>query len=305
MKRPNTFVIGAPKCGTTTLLSWLGQHPQAFVSPEKEPHFFYDLYGKTLPEEDYLALFSAAGDKHKVLAEGSVWYLYAGVAAEILEYNPQARFVVCLRNPVDMALSLHAQTLVNRVAYEATTRFEDAWALSEQRLAGQGAGLYRSSWNTALWAYKHSCRVGTQLEALFNAVPRELVHVIVLEDLRDHSRATWDQLLSFLSLDPFDEVAFTLQNRAARPRSMRLHQVMVNLGRLKKSLGIGRSFGLFAGLYGKNVIEADYRRPDDAFIREMEAEFAPEVDTLERLLGRDLSCWRTHRYTQGAAKEST
>ena len=69
MKNPNFFIIGAPKCGTTSLATWLGSHPQIYFSPNKEPHYFYSPYGQSMVEKEYLSLFDAANASHAVCAE--------------------------------------------------------------------------------------------------------------------------------------------------------------------------------------------------------------------------------------------
>lgn len=79
-RRPDFYVIGAPKCGTTSLYHVLRQHPDVFMSRRKEPHFFtdpdhlpssYDRMGV----EAYLELFSNA-PSDAVAGEASVTYLF-------------------------------------------------------------------------------------------------------------------------------------------------------------------------------------------------------------------------------------
>jgi hypothetical protein len=118
--RPNVFLIGSMKSGTTYLSALLAAHPAIFMSTPKEPCHFVD--GKVLrrvwpymwkrgywrSEADYLRLFANAGDA-SVIAEGSVLYSHApvvsGVAQRILSFSPEARFVYIMRDPVDRAIS--------------------------------------------------------------------------------------------------------------------------------------------------------------------------------------------------------
>ena len=76
--RPNFFIVGAPKCGTTALYAYLRQHPDIFMPETKEPNFFgHDIErrrSQRLTEEEYLALFRLAGDARRV-GEASVRYL--------------------------------------------------------------------------------------------------------------------------------------------------------------------------------------------------------------------------------------
>src|SRR5438445_6171777 len=104
MRKPNLFIIGAPKCGTTSLADWLRQHPAVFVpAGQNEPNFFntdhVERFRLTLAE--YERLFEAAGNHSKYVCEKSVWYLSSSEAVpNILEYAPAAKFIVCIRNPV-------------------------------------------------------------------------------------------------------------------------------------------------------------------------------------------------------------
>ena len=101
---PDFFVVGAPRCGTTTLASFLQQHPDVCFSAVKEPHFFSRDEIAALPEsemegvvaEEYWQRFfgHCEGDP-KLYAEGSVTYLYVPERmAPILRLWPEAKFVL-------------------------------------------------------------------------------------------------------------------------------------------------------------------------------------------------------------------
>ena len=110
LRKPNFFILGAPKCGTTSLAAWLGEHPNIFVSSEKEPNFFNteDKRGITNTLEQYEDLFREAGTEHVAVGEATVWYLSSPEAIDrILKYNSDARFIVMVRNPLEMAPALH------------------------------------------------------------------------------------------------------------------------------------------------------------------------------------------------------
>ena len=110
------FIVGAPRCGTTSLTTYLGGHPQVYLSRPKEPHFFAmrDLRGHSLDElrrivrSDYLDRFFPDWQGSSVLAEGSVSYIYAPERLEpVLHLWPKAKFIICLRSPLEMVPSLH------------------------------------------------------------------------------------------------------------------------------------------------------------------------------------------------------
>ncbi|NLF38083.1 sulfotransferase, partial [bacterium] len=105
MRLPDFFIVGAPKSGTTALHAYLGRHPSIFVPARKEPHFFgSDIVSPAFvrDRDAYLSLFAGATTEARV-GEASIWYLYSKRAArEIKEFNPDARIIIMLRNPVDM-----------------------------------------------------------------------------------------------------------------------------------------------------------------------------------------------------------
>jgi hypothetical protein len=118
--RPNLFLIGSMKSGTTYLSELLAQHPAIFMSTPKEPCHFVD--GRALRREwpnmwrrgfwrsadRYLSLFADAGEA-PVIGEASTLYSHApivtGVPERILAFNPHARFIYLLRDPVDRSIS--------------------------------------------------------------------------------------------------------------------------------------------------------------------------------------------------------
>src|SRR5262249_53369576 len=112
MNKPNFFIVGAPRCATTSMYTYLKQHPQIHLSLLKEPLFFAtDLTIQPLAvtdEASYLGLFADAGDARRI-GEGSVFYLLSKRAAEeIKRFSPRAKIIIMLRNPIDMMHSLHA-----------------------------------------------------------------------------------------------------------------------------------------------------------------------------------------------------
>ena len=139
------FIVGAPRCGTTTLADWLQQHPDVCFSAVKEPHFFtqHDLTvldedkRQQLVSEEYLRRFFGHCDgKQQLQAEGSVTYLYLPERMEtVLRLWPDARFVIALRDPLQMLPSLHQRLLVT--GDENITDFSTAWSKIKDRRLGR------------------------------------------------------------------------------------------------------------------------------------------------------------------------
>jgi Sulfotransferase domain len=106
--RPNLFVIGAMKSGTTSLHAYLGSHPQIFMCPEKEPSFFAKETVWSRGEDWYLKLFAAA-ESEPVIGESSTVYSripqFPGVPERIARFNPAARLIYVMRDPVERSVS--------------------------------------------------------------------------------------------------------------------------------------------------------------------------------------------------------
>ena len=135
--KPNFFIVGAPKCGTSALYEYLGAHPEIFMSPYKEPHFFgSDLQQRWRPtKSQYFSCFAKARDEKRV-GEASVHYLYSKcAAAEIKEFCPEARIIIMLRDPVEMLYSLHSQSIFS--GNEVINDFEEALEAEADRKLGR------------------------------------------------------------------------------------------------------------------------------------------------------------------------
>src|ERR1051325_3379611 len=108
-RRPDFFIVGAPKCGTTAMNGYLRQHPQIFMPERKDITYFgtdLKFERSRISYDEYISLFQDANDALRI-GESSVWYMYSKTAAEeIKSFSPSASIIVMLRNPVDM---LYAQ----------------------------------------------------------------------------------------------------------------------------------------------------------------------------------------------------
>ena len=168
MIKPNFFIIGAPKCGTTSLASWLAEHPEIYFSPTKEPHYFNTDHRRFLNSlQGYERLFAGATVQHRAVGEASVWYMYSAAAvANILDYAGEAKFIVMLRNPIEMAPSLHEELVFT--GREDVKEFAEAWSLQDVRRNGQK--LPPMVWEPKYVQYGDLCSLGVQLDRVFRLV---------------------------------------------------------------------------------------------------------------------------------------
>jgi len=111
-KRPpkvNLFCVGAARCGTTTLSAMVGQHDKIYTSPIKETNFFSHMSDGVSPNgvgTDIYEMFYFGWDGQPIVTDFSPNHLrYRHAVDGIYEYNPDARIIICLRNPIDRAIS--------------------------------------------------------------------------------------------------------------------------------------------------------------------------------------------------------
>jgi len=199
---PDFFVVGAPRCGTTALCRYLEHNPQICFSRPKETHYFAPI--GTLPSErelqsDYIERYFGHRDAgHRVAGEGSVSYLYLpGTIERILHFNPAARFIVMVRNPMSMLPSYHLK--MRLLLQEDEEVFARAWSLQEARARGES--VPRHCHDARLLMYGEVASFGRQIERLFSVAGRERSHVIVFDDLLADPLATYRRALEFLHID--------------------------------------------------------------------------------------------------------
>jgi hypothetical protein len=206
MPLPNLFIIGAPKCGTTSLHRYLDQHPRISMSRVKEPKFFLTdgmrphhrgpgddraCRGYVVDRTAYEALFEYPPGPGGYSGESSPYYLWDPLAASrIHESVPDARLVAVLREPTLRAYSNWADL---REQGREKLDFASALVAEEERR--------QLDWEP-FWLYRELGLYGRQLSRLFTVFPREQVLVLLAEDLAREPDGSVSEVFAFLGLDP-------------------------------------------------------------------------------------------------------
>jgi hypothetical protein len=299
-RRPNFFILGAPKCGTTALSEYLREHPRAFVSQPKEPHYFcgdFDYYyapGER-SEEHYLRLFDDATPDHLAVGEASVWYLYSADAARnIAAFDPDARAIVMLRNPVELVPSLHSQLLY--MLDEDEPDAARAWELQDARRRGEH--LPEHVRVPEFLQYGDAASLGAQLRRVHESIPPERVLTIVFDDLRADTGAVYRRAIDFLGLPDDGRAEFPRvnENKVHRAEAVarftqRPPQALVSVARgVKRVTGVER-LGVLDRVRRGNRQVAPRPETDPELTGERRAYFRDDVGELGELIGRDLSGW--------------
>lgn len=292
MKKPNFFIIGAPKCGTTSLAKWLGVHPNIYVSKIKEPHYFYtDGSSKFITIhgwEDYIRLFNDATSEHYAIGEASVFYLFSKEAVKnILSQFPDAKFIVLLRNPVEMAASLHWQEVYSE--NEHIIDFEKAWEVQEMRV--QGKMITAKCKEPRHLVYGEVCKLGDQMERLLAEVTQKNIHILFLEDVVSDPQIAYVNVLRFLEIDDSFVTDFNPENTSKSVRFGLLRKLLKASGSFKKLIRIQHSTGLLAPICKFNTSSGTKPAVSNDFKAKLQCYFRTDIEKLELITGRKLSHW--------------
>jgi hypothetical protein len=296
LRRPDFFIVGAPKSGTTAMYEYLSAHPDIFMSPVKEPNYFgSDIERRRTPRislDEYLALFADARNAKRV-GEASVRYLHSTNAArEIAEFNADARAIIMLRYPPDMMYAMHSELLF--LGAEDIDDFGEALEAEHDRL--QGRRIPAGANKPAALLYRASARYSEQVERYFDALGRQRVLVIIYDDFRRDVAAEYAQTLRFLDVDAAFTPAFRVVNANKQVRSRTITRLVSNPPRVvsaaaRRLLPATARRRVFRSALALNASAKERRPMDPNLRRKLRTEFAPEIRRLETLLGRELPEW--------------
>lgn len=300
MRKPDFFIVGAARCGTTALYEYLKQHPEIYMSPDKEPAYFCpDLNPSRPSEEEYLRLFSAARTEKRI-GEGSTSYLYSkAAAAEIKRFCPTARIIIMLRNPVDMIHARHAALYYHCV--EDIEDFSLALDAEPDRKAGRRPA--RRDHAIAQLFYRETAKYTEQITRYLDLFPADAVKVIIFDDFKSETGKIYREVCQFLDVDPNFQPVFGVVNANRKIRSRFLQQLLEVPGPTLRRIGRPLTprtvrHRVMKELRQLNSSKTPRESMDAELRRSLQAEFAAEVMRLSELLNRDLSHWSNPREGQ-------
>lgn len=292
--KPNFFILGAPKAGTSALAKYLSAHPQVSMSAIKEPHFFNSDHGHSfvLNSDEYSALFNTGSPLVLAIGEASVWYLYSEVAVRNIEANiADARYIVMLRNPYTMAPALHSQHLY--AGYEDFVDFNAAWNAQWDR--SNGHRVPKKCPSKDLLLYAKACQLGAQLNQLYDLVPSKRVLVVFQEDMHADPKSIWSRVQAFLNIDDDGRSDFPKFNTAKSLRNATLRKVQILSRDARKAIGLNDfSIGLGAFINRLNIGPKNTPSINTTTALEMTEAFEADISLISRITERDLSHWVEH-----------
>lgn len=301
---PNFLVIGAAKSGTSAMYAILEQHPEIFMSPIKEPHYFafagmespglksadgrpLTINEKAVTKIDkYLDLYKHAGN---AVARGecsvSTMFFPDRSIPAIKALNSDMKLIAILRNPVDRAYSSfnHAR----RWGIEAEVDFKKALDIED---------LTTNENSPLLMRYKALSYYAEQLKPFVDEFGEKNLHVIIYDDYRADPGLSIEKLFSFLEVDSSFKPDFGLERNVSvvPDRSNKLHRLMVERGPIKNLIHALLPWQMRRGVAYK-IKRMFFKRPErllPAYREILTDVFKDEVIKLEKLLAIDLSVWK-------------
>jgi hypothetical protein len=198
----NLFVVGAQKAGTTALAHFLAQHPEICMYPEKELHFFdFDQPLRTWGRQEVNGQVRDRFPNYvgqPVVGEATPVYMYLPpVPSRIREYNPDAKIIVLLRNPVERAASHYAMSRSERVEW---LPFEDAFRVERFRL-WRDRRLFTEESSLRRHSYVDRGRYIRQIRRLLEQFPQNQVLFVRSDRLLDDHAGTVRAVYEFLRVN--------------------------------------------------------------------------------------------------------
>jgi hypothetical protein len=299
-KLPNFLVVGAAKCGTSSLNKYLDQHPQIFMSKVKEPRFItsqvnpFPLNGPgdhkveawyVKKYDDYVKLFEGA-ENYQAVGEASAdtLYFYKGSIPVIKQYLGDPKIIIMLRNPVKRAFSAY-QHLVRDLREDLS--FEEGLKQEPERIRNNWELIYHY---TAVSMYHDS--VKAFLDNFSN------VKIILTEDQEKRPQQVIRDLFRFLEVNPDCDVNTEIRyNISGKPKSQWIHQFFFE-GNMARRLAQPIARTLFSDetrlRISQKIQEKNLTRltinPETK--EKLQRYFEEDIQKLEKLLNRDLSLWR-------------
>jgi Sulfotransferase family len=294
VRLPNFVVVGAAKCGTTSLFHYLKQHPDVFLPLRKELHYFsYDHLGRDAggpggsyildfacaTKEEYESYYLKVGSQAAVGEVSPSYFHYSEVSERLKAELAEPRIVIILRDPIKRAHSQYMHLVRDN---RETLSFFDALMAEPDRI--------RAGWNV-LWHYADSSLYSQRIKKYLDVFGSDRVKVLLFEEFLRNPEQELDGLFHFLNIARRQTIDTTrIYNRSGQPRSRALADFLArpNLlttaarrwlpeelrDRIKNAL-------LDLNTGRKKVIDDRSR----AYLKDY---FASDVRDVERILGRNL-----------------
>ena len=288
IKKPNFFIVGQTRSGTTSFQDELDQHPDIyFLKPEwpkGKGHFGWVSDYKD--DDEYLEQFADVNNERRI-GERCNAYLYCPYTAErIKQFSPNAKIIMILRNPIDTMYSLHS-SLLYRSTVEHIVDFEEALAAEPMR---KKENLESPNKHDPRLLYHEVVKYHTQVKRYFDTFGKENVKVIIFDDYTKNKSTILKETLEFLEMSVDANIEYLNTNPSRKYRNRQIHQIMMeNKFGIR---GVLRKIPFTDKMYRKiNNPPSKREKLNSMLKKKLQDELEPEIIKLSLVLNRDLTFW--------------
>lgn len=271
---PNFLIVGVPKAGTTSLYYWLNQHPDIYMSPIKEPHYFSQIgnYDHITKWEEYVKLFKKYKNE-KAIGEASTSYFhfYKKSIPLIKEKLGDVKIIVVLRNPIERAWSHY---------------------LSYKKL-GREKGTPEQVFNQS-YTVNEPWRVNNPyIQFSFYVKPLEAflknfkeVKIMLYDDLKNNPESFIKEIYEFLEVDSSFIPEFEIRNVSGIPRN----KIIAYLLSLDLTNRLIPKIPFFIKKHLRNFLLKKEEIPNN-IKKDLKELFKKDIEELSILINKDLKEW--------------
>lgn len=283
---PNLFIGGAQKSGTTSLHYFLGKHPDIFIPNIPEELHFFDIDENYAQGLDWYLDYFSEWQGESIIAQTSPLYLYQPeVPQRIYQFNPEAKFIFILRNPIERAYSHYWNSV--RYGYEYLS-FEEALIEEEERIK-QNSDFRRK------YSYIDRGKYTEQILRFLELFPRENILILLFDDLRRSYLDIGSFCSYFLDVDSgnfiYPEQYKSIKNKAQVPRFYFLQQWISKQYERQSKQGDIKMPRIVSLIEKANLKNIKYPSMSQEVKSRLLAEFESEIVALQELVNLDLSAW--------------
>ncbi len=295
MTMPNFLIVGAAKAGTTALHAYLKQHPQIYMTSQKETNFFA-LEGETIN-------FQGPGDKETndfsivslpvyqaefkgvtnevAIGESSPFYLYSPKAPErIRAHLSNVRLIIILRNPVERAYA----NFLHLIRDDREPHKDFAQALQDE------PKRIKQNWEW-FWHYIQIGYYANQIQRYYDIFERSQIKIYLYEDFRKNPVALLQNIFGFLNVDDTFVPDMKIRpNKSGMPKNQFFHQLLTKPNPIKTALK-----PLFPAVLRQKIQHSNLDKPEISpeVRQKLSALYREDILNCQDLIDRDLSSWLT------------
>jgi len=266
------------------------KEPEYFSKDMESFHFEKSKIRRT--DENYIKFFKDC--KHeRIVGEASTNYLYSKVAAkEICQFNPSAKIIVMIREPVAFLRSYHSYRL--RPLYEQENIRDFVKALASETERKLGKNIPKNCLNPSMLYYSERVKYSEQIRRYYNTFDKAQVKIIVYDDFKKDNAEVYKDVLRFVGIQEDFAPEFKIINPSATVRFKTLKVIReaeryLKIRTIAKLVIPKKVFPLLKRLYDNTLLNFQAPPSLDPSVRtRLMGKYKKEVEEVSRLLNRDL-----------------